>query len=105
MRRWPATVSLAALMSSAAMADDKADCLGHKDAGVRIKSCSAVIGRAPRDATVFYHRGLAHAAKDDLDQAVADYTHALELNPPYGPAYESRGRIYARKGDLRSDPR
>jgi tetratricopeptide (TPR) repeat protein len=38
-------------------------------------------------------------AKDDIDRAIADYTRAIELNPNYGPAFEARGRAYARKGD------
>ncbi len=47
----------------------------------------------------YHNRGLAYAAKDELDGAVADYTKAIELNPNYGPAFEDRGRVYARKGD------
>jgi len=90
---------IAVAMSSAAMADESKDCLGHKDGAVRIKGCSALIQRDPRNAIAYHNRGLAYAAKDDLDRAVADYTKAIELNPNYGPAFDGRGRVLARQGD------
>jgi tetratricopeptide (TPR) repeat protein len=99
-RSWMLGVSLVAIAaSSAAMAEDKHDCLGHKDDNVRIQGCSALILHDPRDAVAFHNRGLAYVAKDDIDRAIADYTRAIELNPNYGPAFEARGRAYARKGD------
>jgi len=81
------------------MAEDKHDCLGHKDDNVRIQGCSALIIHDPRDAVAFYNRGLAYVAKDEIDSAIADYTRAIELNPNYGPAIEARASAYARKGD------
>ncbi|HEX9882772.1 MAG TPA: tetratricopeptide repeat protein, partial [Desulfobaccales bacterium] len=35
----------------------------------------------------------------DWDQAIADCTRALELNPTYALAYSSRGSSYLKKGD------
>src|SRR5215467_9465910 len=99
-RSWMLGVSLVAIAaSSAARAEDKHDCLEHKDDNVRIQGCSALILHDPRDAVAFHNRGLAYVAKDDIDRAIADYTRAIELNPNYGPAFEARGRAYARKGD------
>ena len=33
------------------------------------------------------------------DQAIADYTQAIRLNPNYALAYYNRGNVYYRKGD------
>jgi tetratricopeptide (TPR) repeat protein len=91
--------SLIAAMSTAAMADDKRDCLQHKVEAIRIKACSAVIQHGPRDAVAYYNRGLAYVTSGDVENAVADYSKAIAINPNYAPAYDSRGRAYASKGD------
>ena len=38
--------------------------------------------------------------KGDLDQAIADYTQAIALDPKYAVAYNNRGIAYCDKGDL-----
>ena len=90
---------IAIVASGAAMAEDSRDCLGHNNNDVRIQSCSALILRDPHNAVAFYNRGLAHAAKDEFELAIADYASAIELNPNYGQAFEALGRVHARKGD------
>lgn len=35
----------------------------------------------------YYNRGWTYGAKGQYDQAIADYTRALEINPTYGKAY------------------
>jgi tetratricopeptide (TPR) repeat protein len=87
------------LVSAAALADDKSDCLDSSDHDLRIKGCSAIIERDPKDVVSYYNRGAAHGLKGDVDRAIADYTKAIVLNPNYAPAYNSRGRAYASKGD------
>jgi tetratricopeptide (TPR) repeat protein len=87
------------LVSAAALADDKSDCLDSSDHDLRIKGCSAIIERNPKDVVSYYNRGAAHGLKGDVDRAIADYTKAIVLNPNYAPAYNSRGRAYASKGD------
>jgi tetratricopeptide (TPR) repeat protein len=87
------------LVSAAALADDKSDCLDSSDHDQRIKGCSAIIERNPKDVVPYHNRGDAYGLKGDVDRAISDYTKAIVLNPNYAPAYNSRGRAYASKGD------
>src|SRR5262245_6911334 len=87
------------LVSAAALADDKSDCLDGNDHDLRIKACSAMIERNPNDVVAYHNRGDAYGLKGNIDRAVADYTKAIVLNPNYAPAYNSRGRAYVSKGD------
>jgi tetratricopeptide (TPR) repeat protein len=52
-----------------------------------------------RDAEGFLILGDANYGIN-LDQALADYSKAIELDPKFGAAYSSRGRVYHEKGDL-----
>jgi tetratricopeptide (TPR) repeat protein len=87
------------LVATAALADSKNDCLDSKDHDRRIKSCSLLLQRNPKDVTAYHNRGDAYGLKGDLDRAISDYTRAIELNPNYAPAYNGRGRAYTSKGD------
>ena len=42
--------------------------------------------------------GGAYFKKGQYDQAIADYTKAIELDPKYAEAYKSRGFVYTSKG-------
>jgi tetratricopeptide (TPR) repeat protein len=97
---WRTTVAASLILASAtALADDKSDCLDSKDHDLRIKGCSAMIERNPKDVVAYHNRGDAHGLKGEVDQAISDYTKAIVLNPNYAPAYNSRGRAYVSKGD------
>jgi tetratricopeptide (TPR) repeat protein len=98
MWRTTAAASLV-LMSTAAMADDKSDCLDSKDHDLRIKSCSAMIERNPKDVLAYHNRGEAYELKGEVDRAISDYTKAIVSDPNYAPAYNGRGRAYVSKGD------
>ena len=87
------------LVSAAALADDKSDCLEGRDHDVRINGCSAIIQRNPKDVIAYHNRGDAYGLKGDVDRAISDYDKAIALNPNYAPAYDSRGRAYTSKGD------
>ncbi len=50
-------------------------------------------------AFLHYKRGRAYEYTSDTDQAIADYTEALRLDPEYVPAYNNRGNIYRRRGE------
>jgi tetratricopeptide (TPR) repeat protein len=50
----------------------------------------------PTDADGFRRRGMAYAATQEFDRALADLTHACELAPKDGDAYYDRGVVYAR---------
>jgi tetratricopeptide (TPR) repeat protein len=87
------------LASTAALADNRTDCMNNKDHDLRIKSCSAMIQQNPMDVVAYHNRGDAYGLKGDFDHAIADYTKAIEINPNYAPAYNGRGRAYTSKGD------
>src|SRR5215468_6257301 len=87
------------LVSTAALADNRTDCLDNKDHDLRIKGCSAIIQQNPKDVIAYHNRGDAYGLKGDFDHAIADFSKAIEINPNYAPAYNSRGRAYTSKGD------
>ena len=96
---WLSVAASLMLVSAAGLADDKSDCLDSSDHDLRIKGCSAIIERNPKDVVPYHNRGDAYGLKGDVDRAISDYTRAIVLNPNYAPAYNSRGRAYASKGD------
>ena len=93
-----AASAIFAMLSTAAIADYKSDCLNDKDRELQIKACSTIIRGDAKDAMAHYKRGVAYQFKGDVDRAIADYNKAIELRPSYARAYESRGSAYASKG-------
>ena len=53
----------------------------------------------PKADYTLYSRGIAYRDQGNLDQAIADFTAALGINPNYTPAYHERGVAYRMKGD------
>jgi|GEM_PF-5149506 len=51
-------------------------------------------------AAGYFQNGQEAAEKGDYDQAIADYTQAINLSPNYAMAYNNRGWAYYLKGDL-----
>lgn len=49
-------------------------------------------------ARAYRARGIAHAAKGDLDKALADYNESIRLNAEDPIAYYNRGNVYKEKG-------
>jgi tetratricopeptide (TPR) repeat protein len=97
---WRITVAASfALVSTIALADDRSDCLDSKDHDLRIKGCSAMIERNPKDVIAFSNRAEAYELKGEVDRAISDYTKAIVSDPKYAPAYNGRGRAYVSKGD------
>jgi tetratricopeptide (TPR) repeat protein len=90
-----AVVSVAA----PALASDEQDCFQGQQPQQRIEGCSALIQRAPKDATLYHNRAVAHGQAGDVDSAIADYSKAIEFEPSNASAYDNRGRAYAMKGD------
>ena len=46
------------------------------------------------------YQGAANYRAGNLEQAIADYTKAIELDPDFAVAYNTRGFAYANSGDL-----
>jgi tetratricopeptide (TPR) repeat protein len=55
------------------------------------------ISPEPKSAAEFVARGDARCTEVNYDDAIADYTAALRLNPAYAPAYAARARAWAGK--------
>jgi lipoprotein NlpI len=51
-------------------------------------------------AADYNNRGIAKVGKGDVDDAIADYNRALELDPKFADAYNNRGIAKVRKGDF-----
>ncbi len=65
-------------------------------------SCSnrgAMTGPSQR-AVNSLNRGVAYGEKGEYDQAIADCTEAIRLEPTFAQAYYDRGVSYARKGEF-----
>jgi serine/threonine protein kinase len=54
---------------------------------------------ANADATACHNRGMARADMGDLDGAIADFTHAIELNPNSAASFVQRGLAHRILGD------
>ena len=59
-----------------------------------------MIHAKPNDVVGYHLRGDALARNGDLGQAIADYTRAIQLNPKYAAAYDSRALVYTTQGDF-----
>jgi lipoprotein NlpI len=51
-------------------------------------------------APAFNNRGSAHFDKLEFDAAIADFSHAIQINAKYGVAYRNRARAYLYTGKL-----
>jgi tetratricopeptide (TPR) repeat protein len=73
---------------------------GDYAAAIRLLSEAIATGKLNNNdlATSYNNRGMAFAATDEADKAVADYGMAIELAPYYGPAYLNRGNVYSQQG-------
>src|SRR5689334_7446036 len=63
-----------------------------------ISACTELIRRDPTDYIAYYNRRNAHQDLGDRDQAIADYTKAIDIVPSYVAAYNNRGNAYLRAG-------
>ena len=50
-------------------------------------------------AETYYNLGLAHSKNGKLDEAIENYTKAIELKPDYAEAYYYRGGAFLRLGE------
>jgi tetratricopeptide (TPR) repeat protein len=54
--------------------------------------------KAREEAETAYQRGREHHDRRDYDRAIADYTHAIQLDPQLAAAYSNRGQAHLKKG-------
>jgi len=74
------------------------------DPDLSIRGCTAIIqtgGETVRNlATAHFYRGLAYAAKGQLDHAIEDWNQTIQLDPSDAIAVGNRGLAYANEGQL-----
>ena len=86
------------MLTTAVHASDLGDCTELAAPHAAIEACSQLV-RSDRItdrqlAAVFNNRGNAYAATRELEEAIADYSMALALEPAYARAYYNRGSTY-----------
>ncbi len=57
-----------------------------------------MVATYPNAALAYLGRGLIWDSSGKTDEAIADYTKALQIDPQYEPAYNNRGLIYYKQG-------
>jgi tetratricopeptide (TPR) repeat protein len=69
----------------------------------RIDGCTVLIdaayGTATAQAIAYNNRGNAYIAKGDLDRAIQDFDHSIELNANYTQPLNNRGVALMRRGE------
>jgi tetratricopeptide (TPR) repeat protein len=80
---------------------DAATTVEHREApeGEAAPPAEAPTPGVPHDARGFHDRGVAYAAKNAYDKAIADFNRALELDPNFASALCNRGEMLRLKGD------
>jgi tetratricopeptide (TPR) repeat protein len=93
---------VAVLAANRAVAQDPwKECeLADRDPDRSIAACSKVLARSSNraHAAAFHNRGLAFAAKGNLDQAISDVTAGIRLDPQRAYRWQERGELYTRQG-------
>jgi tetratricopeptide (TPR) repeat protein len=79
----------------------------HETLVVEQKIKEAVSQPAPTadqiNAEVYFETAQKKAKFDDaIEEAIAEYSEAIRLNPDYADAYHNRGNLYVRKADIES---
>ena len=99
MRKMLMLTTLSLVISAGPTLAADRNCFHQKDAQLKIKGCSDLIDRNPKDAAAYHNRAEAYSMAGDLDRAIADYSKTIEIKPDTVGAYDGRGRAYAAKGD------
>jgi tetratricopeptide (TPR) repeat protein len=80
---------------------------GNDDSKESMDACTAIIewshGRpaAKKLAEAYTNRGNIYADKGETDKAIADFTHAINLDPTRDDAFAARGVQYYNQGDYK----
>ena len=74
--------------------------LAEHDPDRSITACSTLLSRPSTrvHAAAFHNRGLAWAAKGNLDQAISDISAGIRLDPQRTYRWQERGELYTQQG-------
>lgn len=91
-----ALVALCLAIGSGARADDADACEQETDPALSVAACTRYIESlwtaGADDAWAFINRGIGHSDAGDLNQAIADYSEAIQLDVQYPSGYYHRAR-------------
>jgi tetratricopeptide (TPR) repeat protein len=59
----------------------------------------ATTQESKEDAEIYYHRGNAFMKEARYDEAISDFTRAIEINPKHADAHYARGVVHYYKKD------
>ena len=100
--RWVARLLVLLLAMPQARAEGVAQCdRAAADPDAAIPSCTQLIEHPPEGINVagaYNNRGVAKFGKGYLDDAIADFTSALNQNPKFVDAFKNRGLAYKMQG-------
>jgi hypothetical protein len=92
-------LSAAGFLAVGASAHDLESC-GDSSAAERIAACTRVIESGGDLKWAFVSRGNAYFEMGDSDNAIANYTEAIRIDPKYATAVNNRAYAYMAKGDF-----
>ncbi len=61
----------------------------------------AEVEKPSLDAETYLNRGNAYSKKGQYDHAISDFTKAIEINPRYALAYNNRGIVMRKLGNIK----
>ena len=73
--------------------------LSLKEFPKAIADFDQAIRSTPKDASLYFKRGVAESGSGNWAAAVKSYSEAIRLNPKYSDAYGNRSLAYRRIGD------
>ena len=74
--------------------------LDYNEPDLAIEAFTQTIALKPSSVHAWFARGFARASRGNLEEAIADYTEALRLDPRYAAAYQNRSATYRQQGKL-----
>lgn len=89
--------AMIAFLPHLARAGPLGDCEQLKNPPLAIRACSRLISDIPGSAVFHNRRGIAYLRNGEIDNAIADYTEAIHLDPRATEAYYNRGRAQLEK--------
>ncbi len=88
--------TLASLKGVVANPDDAAtECAAELSYALGVKACSQLIEKNPNDADAYIHRANLQRGRKQMEQALADYDKAIELDSRQPAYFKDRARLHS----------